>query len=202
MSDAAAPSAEREPTPAELAAVEWVDAVMDESNMRKVWELTHPTLRLVLVQQWIMGYRGDPVVGPQEDWDALAAGLAASPSRHELWHRFADERLERWQEFWVGFSTRTWKVAEAPEKVGSDVEVVSFVERKKGDDRKRKDKGGRPVLARRFAVRRMPGGWKVAGLDGSRLFRPGWPPIPAAGAVTVPSAQRRPQAPEPPPPSD
>ena len=184
-----AEAAERDPTPAERVALEWVDAVMDESDMRKVWTLTHPTLRLVLVQQWILGYRGDPVVGPQEDWDALAAGLAASPSRHELWHRFADERLERWREFWVGFDTRTWKIAEAPEKLSSDLEVVSFIERKEGADEK--GSGGRGVLARRFAVRRMPGGWKVAGLDGARLFRPGWPPAPAAGAVTVPAAARR-----------
>lgn len=160
---------------AAAAAVEWVTAVMDDGDLKAAWPRTHPTLRLVLVQHWILGYQGDPTVGPAEDWDALAAALATAPSTHPLWERFARERLVRWREYWGGFSAQSWKVADLPETAASDLEIVTFLER--GVDLEAGT--GRPVLARRLAMRRMPGGWMIAGLDGKALYRPGWPPQPA-----------------------
>lgn len=151
--------------PEDVAAA-WVDAVMDRGDLAAAWPLTHPTLRLVLAQHWIWSQRGQAVVGDdQRQWDAMAAALAAGPARHPLWERFASDRVRRWREFWPGFSTRTWSVRDEAEPLGVDLEVVTFVET-----------GGPPLPARRFAMRDTPDGWLVAGLDGSALFEPGWPP--------------------------
>jgi hypothetical protein len=139
---------------------------MDRADLAAAWPLTHPTLRLVLSQHWIWSHRDEGIVdGGEEAWDRLAEALAADPSEHPLWTRFASDRIRRWREFWPGFSTRAWTVREDPEPLGVDLEVVTFVET-----------GGPPLPARRFAMRDTPEGWLVAGLDGSALFRPGWPP--------------------------
>ncbi len=155
----------------------WVEAVMDERDLRRGWALMDPSLRLVLVQHWIWSHQGEELVGPPEGWDALAGALAACPSDHPLWERFARERLRRWREFWAGFSLRTWELLEdEPEVIGEDLVVVTFVER---SWKWRAVRPGPPPRFRRFAIRRAPEGWVVAGLDGSALFRPGWPPSPA-----------------------
>lgn len=158
------PTAQGGDTPKSVA-VAWVDAVMDRGTLEAAWPLTDPTLRLVLSQYWIWSHRDQPVVGSQEEWDGLARALAASPSEHPLWHRFAADRVRRWREFWQGFSSRTWSVRDEPEPLGVGLEVVTFVET-----------GGPPLPARRFAMRDTPAGWLVAGLDGSALYQPGWPP--------------------------
>ncbi len=151
--------------PRQVAAA-WVEAVMDRGDLGAAWPLTHPTLRLVLAQHWIWSQRGHSVVGDDEaEWDELAAALVGGPGRHPLWERFAADRIRRWREFWPGFSVRTWAAREEPEPIGVDLEVVTFVET-----------GGPPLPARRFAMRDTPEGWMVASLDGSALFRPGWPP--------------------------
>ena len=152
------------PTPQEVAAT-WVEAVMDQGDLRKAWPLTDDILRLVLAQDWIWAHRHHPWVGHGSDWDGLAQALAECPSSHPLWERFAADRVRRWREFWRGFSSRTWSVRDEPEPLGVGLEVVTFVET-----------GGPPLPARRFAMRDTPEGWLVAGLDGTALFRPGWPP--------------------------
>ena len=152
----------------EDAATAWVDAVMDRGDLAAAWPLTDPTLRLVLTQYWIWSHGDEALVGAQEGWDALARALAACPPAHPLWERFASDRVRRWKEFWGGFSTRTWSVREEPEPMGVGLEVVTFTET-----------GGPPLPVRRFAVRDTPEGWLVAGLDGTALFKPGWPPSPA-----------------------
>ncbi len=150
-------------------ATAWVDAVMDRGDLGAAWRLTDPTLRLVLAQHWVFTHSHDPAVGGRDGWDGLARGLAAWPSAHPLWDRFATDRVGRWREFWAGFNTRTWSIRDRHEPLGDDLEVVSFVET---------GGGGRPKrpVARRLAVRRTAEGWLVAGLDGSALSQPGWPP--------------------------
>ena len=152
----------------EAAATAWVEAVMDRRDLAAAWRLTDPTLRLVLAQYWIWSHRGEAVVGAQEEWDRLARALAECPSAHPLWERFASDRLRRWREFWSGFSAKTWEVRDEPEPIGVGLEVVTFAET-----------GGPALPVRRFAVRDTPDGWLVAGLDGTALFQPGWPPSPA-----------------------
>lgn len=158
-------------------AVAWVDAVMDRMDLRAAWELTDPDFRLVLAQHWVLSHGGAEFLGPQAGWDMLAQGLAACPSRHPLWGRFASERLQRWYEFWGDFSTSTWRVHDEVERVpGATIEVVTFVEpAAEGQD----GQAGLPGALRRIAVRLRDGRWRVAGLDGRRVFRPGWPPAPA-----------------------
>ncbi len=152
-------------TTPEAAATSWVEAVMDRRDLAAAWPLTDPTLRLVLSQYWIWSHRDEPMVGSQDRWEALAQALAASPSTHPLWERFASDRVRRWREFWGGFSSRTWSVRDEPEPIGVGLVVVTFAET-----------GGPRLPVRRFAMRDTPEGWLVAGLDGTALFRPGWPP--------------------------
>ena len=155
------------------AARAWVGAVMDRQELLEAWPLTDPPLRLVLVQQWVLSSMGDPEV-TREDRDTLARELAECPPRHPLWDRFASYRVRRWRRFWTSFSLRTFDLSEEVEPLGDDLEVVTFLE-------KHRLMGlaapGPPPIARRFAMRRTDQGWLVAGLDGSALFRPGWPPV-------------------------
>ena len=156
------------------AARAWVRAVMDERDLAKAWPLTDPALRKVLAQHWILQSPPD-LVGPPEGWEAMADRLAEDPPNHPLWPRFAAERLARWREFWTGFSAVTWGVKEHVE-IRPDVVVVSFVEPR---GKLMQLKPGPPLEFRRLAVRRTGEGWLLAGLDGSNLFQPGWPPGPA-----------------------
>ena len=158
-------------SPAEVATA-WVQAVMDRADLGAAWPLTDPTLRLVLAQHWIWTNQGVPAVS-REDRDELARALAACPSSHPLWGRFASQRIRRWREHWQGFTTLTWTLMDRQERLRPDLEVVSFAERKRLEDL---DRPGPPLVTRRLAVRRTPSGWLVAGLDGTALFEPGWPP--------------------------
>lgn len=150
----------------------WVEAIMDRRDLGAAWALTDPPLRLVLAQHWILSRLHDPAV-TAVDRDELAEALAACPSTHPLWERFASERIRRWRQHWGQFSARTWDVAGDPEPMGDDLRVVTFLERHRLTGWARP---GPPPPARRLAVRHRPEGWLVAGLDGSALFRPGWPP--------------------------
>lgn len=156
-------------------AVAWVTAVMDDRDLRVAWELTDADLRLVLVQHWILSHHGEALVGSPEGWDDLAAGLAASPSTHAGWDLFAAERLKRWRLHWLGFSAHTWDLRDEDEIPAPAMEVVTFIE----PGRKLSRQPGAPVTYRRLALRRGDDGWRVAGVDGTNLFRPGWPPTPA-----------------------
>jgi hypothetical protein len=156
-------------------ALAWVESAMDAGDLRRAWELTDPTLRLVLAQHWIMSQQGDAQVSA-EDPDGLAAGLAASPSTHHLWDRFASARLRRWREHWGRFGTQTWGISDERQEVVPDIEIVTFMEKHR---LLAWAKPGPPPVVRRFAMRSTPDGWLVAGLDGSALFQPGWPPTPA-----------------------
>jgi hypothetical protein len=159
---------------AEGVVVAWVEAVMDRRDLRQGWPLMERDLRLVLAQHWVLSHAeaGSDLIGPQAGWDILAQGLAAEPSTHPLWDRFAKERLLRWREYWGKFSARTWKVRDT-ERVGADLEIVTFAEpRLPGLE----TKSAPPPVFRRLAVRRSGGTWLVAGLDGRNIFRPGWPP--------------------------
>lgn len=173
MSGEARPPAEEDDGAVE-AAVAWVRAVMDERDLDKAWPMTDPPLRKVLAQHWILQSRPE-VVGPPEQWEALADRLAACPPRHPLWGRFAKERLARWREFWPGFSAETWGVRSRSEPRPGIV-VVAFVEPR---GKLMSLRPGPPLQFRHLALRRSPDGWLVAGLDGARLFEPGWPPAPA-----------------------
>jgi hypothetical protein len=150
----------------------WVEAVMDHGDLRTGWELTDPPLRLVLAQHWVLSRQDDDEVA-REDRDDLAQALAAVPPHHPLWDRFAATRIRRWRQYWGSLSTRSWDVTDDVEPLSDDLVVVTLVERHRllGWSRP-----GPPAVRRRFAVRHGPEGWVVAGLDGSALFRPGWPP--------------------------
>ncbi|MGH9155103.1 MAG: hypothetical protein ACRD1K_04480 [Acidimicrobiales bacterium] len=157
-------------------AVAWVAAVMDERDLRAAWPLTEPDLRLVLSQHWIMSNHEDAeLVGEPGGWDELAAGLSADPSPSPLWDRFAADRLKRWRLHWVGFSAHTWDLRDGREAPRPDLEVVTFIE----PGRKLNLKPGSPVTFRRLALRHRGRHWRLAGVDGTNLFRPGWPPAPA-----------------------
>ena len=161
---------------ARAAAVAWVRAAMDERDLRAAWPLTEPDLRLVLAQHWVLSHHEDhDLVGPAGGWDPLAAGLAADPPESPLWDRFAAERLKRWRLHWPAFRAATWDLRDEPEVVRPGLEVVTFIE----PGRKLNLKPGSPVTYRRLAVRRKGNVWRVAGVDGRNLFRPGWPPAPA-----------------------
>jgi hypothetical protein len=159
----------------------WVEAVMDRQDLDAAWPLTDSDLRVVLVQQWVLANLGDPAVA-SEDRDTLAEELASCPPEHPLWERFASYRVRRWRRFWAGFSLRTWDVEDGTQPLAEGLEIVTFLE-------KHRLMGlaapGPPPVARRFAMRLTGGGWLVAGVDGSALFRPGWPPtqqrLPAPG---------------------
>lgn len=155
------------------AALAWVRAALDERDLAAAWPLTDPPFRKVLAQHWILNSPPD-VVGPPEQWEALADALAASPSTHPLWERFASERLARWREFWPGFSAVTWGV-KARSDPRPDIAVIAFVEPR---GKLMSLRPGPPLDFRHLAVRRTPDGWLLAGLDGNHIFRPGWPPAP------------------------
>ena len=152
----------------QAAAVAWVGAVLDRGDLTGAWAATDPVLRLVLAQDWVWNHRHDPAIGHDNDWDAIARGLAADPPDHPLWARFEHELLSTWQRTWKGFGGSGWEVVEKPEILDLDLELVTFVD---------KDAS----IARRFAMRHTPGGWLVAGFNGDRLFEPGWPPRLAGG---------------------
>lgn len=145
---------------------------MDERDLARAWTLTDPEFRKVLAQYWVMSAPPEDV-GPPEHWEAVADGLAASPSKHRLWERFATERLRRWREFWTGFSAVTWGVRSRSDP-RPDVAVVTFVEPR---GKLMSLRPGPPLEFRHIAVRRMrDGAWLVTGVDGANLFSPGWPP--------------------------
>lgn len=151
----------------------WVRAVMDDRDLAAAWPLTDAPMRKVLAQHWILSSSPD-VVGPPEQWEALADRLAASPSNHPLWPQFARDRLARWREFWTGFSAVTWGVKHRTE-TRPGVVVVTFVEPR---GKLMALRPGPPLEFRRLAVRHSPEGWQLAGVDGNNIFRPGWPPTP------------------------
>jgi len=156
--------------------VAWVRAAMDERDLRAAWPLTEPDLRMVLVQHWVLSHHEDAdLLGPPAAWEALAAELAADPPTSALWDQFAAERLKRWRQYWTGFSARTWDLRDEAEVPRPGLEIVTFIE----PGRKLQLKPGSPVSYRRLAVRRHGGRWLVAGVDGTNIFRPGWPPVPA-----------------------
>jgi len=161
------------PTPltAQDVATAWVEAVMDESDLARAWPLTHPTLRLVLVQDWIWAHRHQQWLGHGRDWDGLATRLAAVDPEDPLWPRFSAELLELWQKIWNGFSTVTWRSLDDPEVVDLDLETVTFVETEAAQTEAK-----RYTFARRFALRHSDDGWQVASINGDQMFVPGWPP--------------------------
>jgi len=147
----------------QAAAVAWVEAVVGRRDLARAWAMTDPVLRLVLAQDWVWNHRHDPAVGHDNDWDAIARGLASSPPDHPLWERFEGELLAMWERTWKDFGGSGWEVVADPEILDLDLEIVTFVE---------KD----VAIARRFAMRHTPGGWVVASVNGDQLFEPGWPP--------------------------
>jgi hypothetical protein len=170
--------------PADVARA-WVEATMESGDLRRAWEITDPDLRLVLCQHWIMSRQDDPEVGA-EDPDALAGGLASSPPDHRLWDRFASQRLRRWRQHWGNFSTKTWGILDERQELVPGIEVVTFMEKHRLLGWA---KAGPPPVTRRFALRSTTSGWLMAGLDGSALFRPGWPPAPIP--LPAPAEPRR-----------
>lgn len=159
--------------PAVAQAKAWVHAVMDERDLATAWPLTDPDFRKILAQHWILSAPAD-VVGPPEQWEALADGLAACSPSHRLWDRFAVERMRRWREFWTGFSAVTWGVRSRSDP-RPDVAVITFVEPR---GKLMSLRPGPPLEFRHIAVRDTPDGWLVTGVDGNNLFSPGWPPGP------------------------
>ena len=184
----------------QAAALAWVEAVMDAGDLARAWPRTDPTLRLVLVQEWLWQHRDDPAVvaatgrgpgnrpapaaaGDGDDsrdgaagLDALAAALAQDLPHHPLWERFAADRVATWRRVWRGFGSESWVTRAQPEVVDLDVELVTFVEWAAAAT----PGGPAPVpFARRFLLRHTGHGWMVAGLHGTQRFRPGWPPAPA-----------------------
>lgn len=159
------------PPSAQVVATAWVEAVMDEGDLGRAWPHTHPTLRLVLVQDWIWAHRHQKWLGHRRDWDDLASRLASPRPEHPLWPRFCAELLELWHKIWDGFSTLTWRPLDDPEVVSLDLETVTFVET--GADRV---SARRASFARRFAMRHSGEGWQVASINGDQMFIPGWPP--------------------------
>lgn len=175
MSDApAGGSTELGPQSPQATALAWVEAVMDHGDLAAAWPLTDATLRLVLAQEWVWAHRHDPAVGHLVDWDELAGDLAASAPDDPLWERFARDRVAEWHRVWKGFSARRWRVWDHPEVVGLDLEMVTFVE--PSDAPLPTARRRRVGLERRFLLRHDSGRWLVAGVNGERRFRPGWPP--------------------------
>ena len=165
---------EPDPGSPQAAAGRWVEAVMDDGDLAAAWPITDPVLRLVLAQDWVWTHRHRPMIGHGVDWDVMARGLAACPSEHPLWDRFAGELVERWHHIWKGFSARTWAAWHEPEVVDLDVEVVTFLESPGGEPVRFEP--GRSAFARRFAMRHTTDGWLVASVNGDQMFVPGWPP--------------------------
>ena len=172
---------ENEPGTPQAAARAWVEAVMDRGDLVRAWELTDPTLRLVLAQDWVWNHRHDLVRtdgtdgghdADDEGWDDVALGLASFRSKHPLWDRFAGDTIGMWQQIWKGFSARTWRVSDQPEVLGLDLEMVTFVEA--GGDGEAQPR--HYAFARRFAMIHTESGWRVASINGDQLFLPGWPP--------------------------
>lgn len=168
-----ADAADDEEGGAVAAARAWVGLVMDERDIDAAWPLTDPPFRKVLAQHWILSAPPD-VVGAPEQWETLADRLAERRPNHPLWRRFSSERVTRWREFWPGFSAVTWGVKDHAE-TRPGIVVVTFVEPR---GKLMQLRPGPPLEFRRLALRRTDEGWLLAGVDGSNIFRPGWPPTP------------------------
>lgn len=172
--ESAEPAAFSEVSTPQVVAMAWVEAVMDDGDLAAAWPMTDPVLRLVLAQDWVWTYRHHSMIGHEQDWEALARGLASCPSEHHLWDKFAAELIGRWHTIWNGFSSRSWGAAEEPEVISLDLEMVTFLEAD-GDDPVRFEPG-RSAFARRFAMRHTEDGWRLASINGDQMFVPGWPP--------------------------
>ena len=146
---------------------------MEQGDLAAAWPLTDETLRMVLAQDWVWMNRHRPMVGHDRDWDQMARGLAACPSKHELWPEFQSDLISRWHKIWKGFNAHTWAAWNQPEVVALDLEIVTFLE---SDGQPVRFEPGRSAFARRFAVRHGTGGWRVASVNGDQMFVPGWPP--------------------------
>ena len=57
-----------EPGTPQAVATNWVDAVMDRSDLVAAWPITDPVLRLVFAQDWVWTYRHHAMIGHQQDW--------------------------------------------------------------------------------------------------------------------------------------
>jgi hypothetical protein len=172
-------SSSMDPRTPQSAAIAWVEAVLDRSDLAAAWPRTDALLRLVLAQDWVWNRRHDPAIGHDRDWDAIATGLAADPPDSDLWDRFARDLVTMWQRTWKGFDTRSWVVRDQPEVLDFDLEMVTFFEPDSSFEQpsgERVVQPGHPAFTRRFAMRHTEHGWVVAGVNGEQLFEPGWPP--------------------------
>ena len=171
------------PVPETLA---WVNAVMEKGRLDLAWPLTDPTLRLALVQQWILEKgRRFPA---QQSRDRLAEALAAEQPTDPLWGGFARWRVRRWRTSWGDLGSFRWGVWTRPEPVGVDLEVVTLVRYEEGEPLGEtiEVEGGSPRVGLRFIMRSVDREtWRVAGFGG-RLAQPGWPPMAKEIAPTLP----------------
>jgi hypothetical protein len=155
---------------------QWVDAVWRYGQLRLVWPLTDPQLRLALAQDWVWSNRSRREIS-KWDRELLASVLSSeNPTTTQLWDSFSLAVLNLIRKQWRGFDPDTWGNSSKGRRVGG-FELVLFV-----------DTHGEAVLVDRATPVRAISvflrsvvhemgetAWRVASL-GPSVPVPGWPP--------------------------
>lgn len=151
-----------------LAGAAWFDAVVNKADLPAAWGRTAWSLRLALVQRWMVDTGRD---APEDHCDAVAEDVASGPGAAE-WPEFELWRLDRWRaRTFKKFVDEGWGLISLVEPVRPDIVLIRFGLGREG----RRFEPGETLVAQTLAMQFVAGRWFVAGI-GPRVAVPGWPP--------------------------
>lgn len=141
----------------------------ERGDLRAAWPFVDPTLRLCLVQQWLI----DNEVELEEhgyERDAVASALADEDPDHELWEHFERVHLREWRRILP--SSDVWGIGENTRTLAPDVELLYLHDTSTLEGASWQPGERRwvfPLLMRRSTR-------QVLNLGSELIPQPGWPP--------------------------
>jgi hypothetical protein len=161
-----------------MAALRWLTTVFTLEDFDTAWREIDPELRLVLVQCWLWGHRGDPALA-FHDLEAAASELAAEYPDHELWAELSAALLVGIRTRWPWLDLASIAAAGRPRPVAIGYELVVLAPSDAGRPIISVDGPDLPDPSLQLLMHHSGDArWLVSGLGSGELPRPGWPPSP------------------------
>ena len=172
------------------AALDWMNAVLTDRDYANAWAHMTDELRLARSQAWLWNNRAF-FKRAAETLDEQATMLAAVPSTHPHWGKFAEIELRLFLTAWppedyahIGVASRPRPLApglelvlflrmEAAEALGNATTVSDGVVQIAGGE----DEGTAVEAFAQIVVEHDGTRWRVASHNGPGLPTPGWPPV-------------------------